>query len=666
MKKHFAILLLFSICSYAQRFNSLNNDQKFIDSISDIIKSTKNDSVKSFYSFKLSDLHRRNNNLKKFEYYLKIGNQYAHKYPFLTDVSGYYNSLHYVVNGQTDLYSEGISKALGKLKKYCFKASYEIQAMILQNLSIVKLLQDDQKESMRLLTEEAIPIALKSKNSEIISDLYKQVGIALMNVSDRLKANEYLQKAVNEIEKAKYSPILLESKIELYIVSAENLIYLDKHSEGKQFLQKAFDLLRPYPKSNLNGLYYYADGLYFYKTERYDLALKSYEKGIENCILNRDNRSMDRLKFVKYQALVALERYQQAKEVLVDLFKNKNLLAVEKKKFYNEMAWILEALGEYEKTYDFTEKYIFISDSLMASQTKNQILALETKFNTIEKENKIKELETQKQQALLMAKYNQLHYIVFVLISFILLLTSFFLFKNSKSQRKMERQKEINYQQSISAFKTQKELEVMQAMILGEEAERKRIARDLHDGIGSRLSALKMQLQGFVPLEADAFAHLSNSLSLSIIELRQIAFNLMPETLLKLGLEMALKDLCTALKTKKVTIAFHANGICETNSPSDQVTIFRIVQELINNALKHSNCTEIIVDCSQNQELFLITVEDNGNGFDTNSLDSFQGFGLKNIKNRVYLLKGKLEVNATPNKGSIFNIALCLNNYQGN
>ena len=145
-----------------------------------------------------------------------------------------------------------------------------------------------------------------------------------MNVSDRLKANEYLQKAVNEIEKATYSPVLLESKIELYIVSAENLLYLDKNAEGKKMLQKAYDLLNPFPKSNLNGLYYYADGLFFYKTERYDLALKSYEKGIENCIVNHDDRSMNRLKFVKYQALVALEYYQKAKEVL-----RKNILAVQ-------------------------------------------------------------------------------------------------------------------------------------------------------------------------------------------------------------------------------------------------------------------------------------------------------------------------------------------------
>ncbi len=208
----------------------------------------------------------------------------------------------------------------------------------------------------------------------------------------------------------------------------------------------------------------------------------------------------------------------------------------------------------------------------------------------------------------------------------------------------------------------QKDLDVMQAMINGEEAERKRIARDLHDGIGSRLSALKMQLQTMNESANNAapFQSFTDSLSKSIIELRQIAFNLMPETLLKLGLELALKDLCHSLHTNKVTVAFQANEISKSIKANDQVTIFRIVQELINNALKHSNCTEIIVDCSQNDDLFLITVEDNGKGFNSVDLAAYNGLGLKNIKNRIELLKGKLDVQSIPNKGTVFNIELLL------
>ena len=287
---------------------------------------------------------------------------------------------------------------------------------------------------------------------------------------------------------------------------------------------------------------------------------------------------------------------------------------------------------------------------------------MEAKFKNKENENKIKELEIQKQQAELTAKYNQLHYIVFGLISFILLLTTIFLMKNFKSQKRIASQKEINYNQNLNALAIQKELDVMQAMINGEEAERKRIARDLHDGIGSRLSALEMQLQTMNESANNAapFQSFTDSLSKSIIELRQIAFNLMPETLLKLGLELALKDLCHSLRTNKVTVAFQANEISKSIKANDQVTIFRIVQELINNALKHSNCTEIIVDCSQNDDLFLITVEDNGKGFNSVDLAAYNGLGLKNIKNRIELLKGKLDVQSIPNKGTVFNIELLL------
>ena len=109
-----------------------------------------------------------------------------------------------------------------------------------------------------------------------------------------------------------------------------------------------------------------------------------------------------------------------------------------------------------------------------------------------------------------------------------------------------------------------------------------------------------------------------------------------------------------------VTVAFQANEISKSIKANDQVTIFRIVQELINNALKHSNCTEIIVDCSQNDDLFLITVEDNGKGFNSDDLAAYNGLGLKNIKNRIELLKGKLDVQSIPNKGTVFNIELLL------
>lgn len=660
MKKAHLILMvfLFTESIYSQRFNSLNDNSKFIDSITTIIKTAKNDSIKCIYSFKIADLYRRNKNINKFNEYLKLGNTISKKYAYLNDLSGYYNALQHVVKGDIESFSKEITVTLGRIKKYKNSSSYEMQAIIAQNLSIVRRIQDNEKESMRLLVEVGIPAAIKSKNSEILADQYKLVGIALMNISDRKKADIYLQKAIKEIEKAdKRSPILLESKTELYIVAAENLIYLGNFCDGRKLLNNAFLILKNYPESNLNGLYYYSDGLYYQKLKKYELALKSYGKGIEICVTNNDLQSMNRCKFVKYQTYFEQEKYAEANKILLELIENGNLFAQEKKDYYKEVSTTYYKLGDYKNAFKYIEKYTVMNDSINESQSKNQVLTLEAKFNKFENEKKIKELESQKRNSILAAENSKLQTILISLVSLVLLLTVYFLWRNARTQKQLAIEKEINYNQNISFLKNQKENEVMQAMINGEEIERKRIARDLHDGIGSRLSAIKMK---FSQPALENFSDISQMLNNAIIELRQVSFNLLPETLIKLGLEFALKDLCHSLETNNVRINFISNEIQKTISESNQITIFRIIQELINNALKHSNCTEIIVDCSQNENLFLITVEDNGVGFNPSTIEDFLGLGFKNIKNRIELMNGKLFINSFENSGTSINIELLL------
>uniref|UniRef100_UPI00262E1412 sensor histidine kinase n=1 Tax=Flavobacterium sp. TaxID=239 RepID=UPI00262E1412 len=244
--------------------------------------------------------------------------------------------------------------------------------------------------------------------------------------------------------------------------------------------------------------------------------------------------------------------------------------------------------------------------------------------------------------------------LIIVIILFI------FLYKNFKNQKKLNQQQEVIHKQNIIFLESRKEVELMQAMMEGEESERKRIARDLHDGVASRLSSLLMQIEQLNSNEHGHFEYqkISSNLALAIKDLRQTAFNLIPETLSELGLDMALKDLCFLMSNATVNIHYNSNQISNDIISSQQTTIFRIVQELINNALKHADCTEVTVDCSQNNTLFLITVEDNGTGFDTKNLDSYKGLGLKNIKTRVDLLDGNMDAKYIAGVGTIFNIEL--------
>ncbi len=659
----FFILLFIDDPIKAQRSYTLDDDKTYIDSLIALIETTQSDSIKCLNSFKLSDMYRKSKEMELSQTYLKRANALADKFLFLKDIAIYYNATKYFIKGDIDAYGEELETLNEKLKKYSSEIAYTYRAIVIKNLSVIYQLKQNEKEAMRLLVNEGIPIAQKSKNREMLSNLYKMMGIIFMNIGERKKSNYYLELATRTIEGIKEdSYTFLESKLDAYIIHAENASALDSLVEAKTSLDKAYFILKEYPKSNLNSIFYYSQGYYFFKLKQYEASLISYDKSIENCKLHNDPRAADRAYFAKYKSLNALNNYLEARDLLIELVEEHALYANERKNFMGEIIKICKKINDTKNGYMYSLKYIQLSDSLHEIDTEKEIIELETKYNTVEKEKRINELESQKQRALLISQNNKLNYLLFGLLSFVLLLIVVFLWKYANTQKKLAIEKELNYKQNLVSLQHQKGIEVMQAMINAEEIERKRIARDLHDGIGSQLSALKMQFVNWkeskVNESAKEIETFTNSLNSSISELRNVAYNLLPETLLKLGLEKALHDLCYNLQTEKIKITFQANELKDTIIENNQITIFRIVQELVNNALKHANCSEIIVDCSQNKNLFLITVEDNGVGFDKNKLANYSGLGFKNLKNRVDILNGKLEIESELAKGTVINIEL--------
>jgi len=145
----------------------------------------------------------------------------------------------------------------------------------------------------------------------------------------------------------------------------------------------------------------------------------------------------------------------------------------------------------------------------------------------------------------------------------------------------------------------------------------------------------------------------------SIGELRRISHNMMPEMLLKLGLKALLRDLCESVASTTLKVDFQYLGIKNNLQAQEQINIYRIVQEAIANATKHAQAQNLLLQCSQNEDVFFITVEDDGKGFDATHLDKVEGIGLSNIKSRVEYLKGKIEILSERNKrGTSINIEL--------
>jgi two-component system, NarL family, sensor kinase len=142
----------------------------------------------------------------------------------------------------------------------------------------------------------------------------------------------------------------------------------------------------------------------------------------------------------------------------------------------------------------------------------------------------------------------------------------------------------------------------------------------------------------------------------SVNELRRIARNMMPESLIQFGLEVSLRDMCEAVSTPATMVEFQAFSIYEKLSKDVQITIYRIVQELLTNALRHSSASEILVQCSLNDNMFYITIEDNGTGFDLSSGALQKGIGIGNVRNRVDYLRGKIDIQSNPAQGTTVNI----------
>ena len=223
----------------------------------------------------------------------------------------------------------------------------------------------------------------------------------------------------------------------------------------------------------------------------------------------------------------------------------------------------------------------------------------------------------------------------------------------------------LRYRQRLAARQREQEkvLLTTQAILQGQEEERRRLARDLHDGLGGMLSTVKFYLasaQGRVPLPpepAELLGQAIGRLDSSIGELRRVARNLMPEALLAFGLAQALQDLCAATQQASgVPVQLHLHGL-ETRLPQPlEVELYRLVQELLNNVLKHAQARQVLVQLMRHDAELHLVVEDDGQGFDTAAAGT--GVGLRSVQARARYLGGTLEVHSAPGQGTSVSLEL--------
>ena len=315
----------------------------------------------------------------------------------------------------------------------------------------------------------------------------------------------------------------------------------------------------------------------------------------------------------------------------------------------------LEKKGSHQQALSHYKMYTSLRDSILNQENAKIVRDLEKKYETAEKDKAIaqQEVEIGQQKIALKKRSTQIvqlmvGLLVLGILGFLIIIT-------------FQRNKVFN-EQKLSVIEKEKETQVLRAMVSGEEQERRRVARDLHDGLGATMATVKMRvtaLQNHLPeiINLESYQKAEELIDDACNSIREISHDMMPGSLNKYGLEVALQDMCDAIQnSNKIEVSFIPYGLDKIMDDVVEVNIFRIVQELLKNTMKHAEAKEVIVQLSLDEDNLNIIVEDDGKGMDLNNLKTDDGIGLGSIRSRVIYLDGKMDIDSQAGKGTTINI----------
>ena len=333
---------------------------------------------------------------------------------------------------------------------------------------------------------------------------------------------------------------------------------------------------------------------------------------------------------------------------------NENDLPTEKKECYTLLADLSTARHDFHNTNFYKAKVDSIQLTLISEHTREYAKEMEAKYETEKKELQIAALEKEKR---LMTGLGIAGSIVLLFA----LATFFLLWRWTVQKRRVTEKQQQLAEQQVKQLEQEKQLIAKQALLDGETRERTRIARDLHDGLGSILTGAKLSLldvkKGITLDTADVkrFDSAIGLLDQSVQEMRRVAHHLMPDSLSRFGLKPAVSDFCSNLPT----VRFAYYGDESRLDPNLEVMIYRSIHELVNNALRHAKADNIMVQIMQESDRIAFTVQDDGCGFDPSA--AVTGMGLQNIRTRIASYNGIINIDSRTGEGTEIHAELTLN-----
>lgn len=470
-----------------------------------------------------------------------------------------------------------------------------------------------------------------------IAAVYQQ-----LKIPERQKV--YADKALAAAKRSKRPRSLFTG----YLYQLHYLAEIGRYTEAESYLDSARRYFSEDYPFGFVDTYYKLAGVTFQHTGQADSAIRYYEKSVAFSERHGSVWGM-----VEPLLQIGHIHYGDRRYVQAETYTNRALALAEQDSIlifmweaYGLMAKITEETGRLQQSIDWVWKHIDVKDTLQNSERKKFAVELEEKYEAEKKENRI-----QLQEATIKRK-DTLNYLLIgsaVALLAILLLG----YRNYRHKQSLQ-------QARIDELETDKQLTATEAVLKGEEQERIRLAKDLHDGLGGMLSGIKYSFQNMkgnlimTPDNAQAFERSIDMLDSSIKEMRRVAHNMMPEALVNFGLDTALRDFCKEIdQSGALQVDYQSIGLEGTDmEQSTAIAVFRIVQELLNNVLKHASATHALVQVTHVEGTMAVTVEDDGIGMDSQLTRQRGGMGWSNIRSRVDYLRGKWDVQTSPEKGT--------------
>ncbi len=367
--------------------------------------------------------------------------------------------------------------------------------------------------------------------------------------------------------------------------------------------------------------------------------------------------------FTKSRIYIQLGAYADAAQLLQQLvhLSNTDLLP----QMHLLLSQVYDSMGNYQKALYHHRVYQNLQDSLFNEQKTKDINELDIRYQTLEKDRDLAKSQLKNAHHESRLKQQRLWIIG---ISLVLLLAVVIMYSGYKISKHRQKHKD----EQINLLQKQQEINHLKDIIHGEERERVRIARELHDGIVSQLMAVRLQYKGMLRQAGENlpdrknFNQMLHYLDDVTKELRKTAHNLMPEIVLQGGLIAAIHTHAAKMSgTSGIRIIIQHFGDIVRMPPEAELSLYRIAQELIQNALKHAKCNYILIEISFEEQFFSMTVEDNGIGMVKMPDDERLGMGLRSICMRVDALGGTIDIAGREGKGTTVNMEFDISKFAG-